>query len=718
MSHAIDLSNAKHHPTSELIVSLLRKTNQNTLSDGYFRCLTTFYLGQVASTMRASVETEDRGVIPCNIYAFLLAGSGFGKSRSMHLIERTLLSGFYRVFRNHTLRDIGEEAMSNEALLQASYKATSYDEELELVQQELASCGSYKNSFGEGSGPAYRQIRTICQIYGIGSTNLIIDEVGYNLDKMEELLTVHMDVYDVGLIKDKITKSNNESKRYRERDAGVPANLLAFGSPEKVFDGSKTEKDFVARVENGYGRRFIYGYGVEEEVDDNVTAEQIYDQACACASNADIEWLEAKFTQLADAINFNQVAKTQRAEGIFLTQYKLWCVERANALPQYDTIRRKELAHRYFRVLKIAGIYAFIDTNPYITREYLEAAMLIVEDSGECLDQIMNRPKPHVRLAQFVVNAPEPVTHADLYEKLPGMYPSAKNRQDELWRLAISWGYQNHCLIRRYSVSEVEFFKGEPLQETNLEHMRISYSQHQAYNYENREVAWDQIQELSHCGGYFFLNHYVTDGHRIDKNIIQGCDFLVLDCDGEVSLQQFSLFMQNTLCHVYTTKSHTDEVNRFRALIPLKYRVTLDKQDYKRFVNNVLGALPWIVKDDCANQRSKRWSSHDGQSGTIQGELFDPLPYLPNTQKCQERQAVDKKLKNLSRIEKFFAKQWENGRNNTCLRYGMMLLDSGIELEQAIAKLRKFNESFEDPIEDDRLASTVIQSMTRKATGQ
>lgn len=67
-----------YHPLSEKIINILRNQTQNTKSDTYFRTVTSFFLAQMASSMRTYVRTKDRGDIPVNLYACCLMESGGG----------------------------------------------------------------------------------------------------------------------------------------------------------------------------------------------------------------------------------------------------------------------------------------------------------------------------------------------------------------------------------------------------------------------------------------------------------------------------------------------------------------------------------------------------------------------------------------------------------------------------------------------------------------
>lgn len=71
----IDLNGIQHHPAIEEIVEVLCSRTQNT-DRGFFRTEVAYFLGKIASTMRATLVTKDRGEIPVNVYALALATSG------------------------------------------------------------------------------------------------------------------------------------------------------------------------------------------------------------------------------------------------------------------------------------------------------------------------------------------------------------------------------------------------------------------------------------------------------------------------------------------------------------------------------------------------------------------------------------------------------------------------------------------------------------------
>ena len=97
----IDISSFKHHDTSEKIVEILCDKTQND-NPLFFRVLVGYYFSVVASMMRTTIATHDRGDIPVNMYALNLSPSGTGKGFSTNIIENQVINLFREKFTEET----------------------------------------------------------------------------------------------------------------------------------------------------------------------------------------------------------------------------------------------------------------------------------------------------------------------------------------------------------------------------------------------------------------------------------------------------------------------------------------------------------------------------------------------------------------------------------------------------------------------------------------
>ena len=82
-----------------------------------------------------------------------------------------------------------------------------------------------------------KQLRHKLLLANCGSINLQIDEIGSNLIGSVDVLTLFLELYDQGIVKQKLTKNTAENQRGEELDGKTPTNMLLFGTPAKLLDG-------------------------------------------------------------------------------------------------------------------------------------------------------------------------------------------------------------------------------------------------------------------------------------------------------------------------------------------------------------------------------------------------------------------------------------------------------------------------------------------------
>ncbi len=718
------LSEVDYNPTQEDLLQILRTKTQNVESDLYFRTIIAFYLSQIASSMRATIVTPHRGKLPVNMFVCALMESGAGKGYSMNIMEREIVQGFSETFRKQTFPNVSEQSIDDEARKRAVRNQTDEAEEREELWKEFNSLGAMPYSFDSGSGPAYKQVRTKAQIAGIGATNFIGDEIGTNLSSWSEMLAVNLEAYDVGLIKQKITKNGSDSKRYEERSDPVPANMLVFGTPSKLFNGGIEEREFISLLETGYGRRFLFGIG-KKTVAQDMTAEELFDILTNHNSDALVTQLAHRFQTLADEINYNREIAISKDVTLINLQYQLDCEKRASAMSVFEPIRKAEMQHRYFKALKLAGVYAFIDCTPEITEEQMYAAIKLVEDSGKACDRILSQDKNYVRLAKYIAAVGKEVTYADLVEDLP-FFNGSKAAKDDMMSLARAWGHRNNVIITKKFDDGFDVFRGETLKETDLNNMIFSASNHVAYNYTpstsanlKNVRAWENFHRVATQSGVHWCNHTFEDGHRVEEKSIPEFNMVVIDVDGECSLETARMLMQDYKCFFYTTKRHTEDENRFRIVVPLKYHLKMTANEYKEFMNNLFAWLPFKV-DEQTNQRCKKWLSHPSdESSYNDGELLDPTQFIPKTAKNERRMAEAQDIGDMDKVEQWFARSIEEGnRNNTILKYALMLLDGGMAPDEAETKTIQFNAKLKNGLSTDELRTTVLKTLWVRAQEQ
>lgn len=710
----IDLNGAKHHPMLEEIVDILTNKTQNT-DRGFFRTEVAFFLGKIAASMRATIATKDRGDIPVNIYALALATSGFSKGHSIHIMEEDFLSGFKKRFMEDTFPVIAEKYLWEIANERAARKGTDQNDEFDKVQAEFNRAGAIPFTFDSGTSPAVKQLRQKLLMAKCGAINFQMDEIGLNLVNNTELLTLFLELYDQGLVKQKLTKNTAENQRSDEMDGKTPANMLLFGTPSKLLDGAATEDAFYSFLDTGYARRCIFAYGQQsKKAHHTQTPEEIYHNLIQAQSSPVIDRIYQHFVNLADPVKYAWRAKVDDDVGIQLVTYKVACEKAAELLPEHEEIKKAELTHRYFKALKLAGAYAFLDESLFVTMDHLMSAILLVEESGEAFQSILNREKTYVKLAKYIAAVDSDVTHADLHEALP-FYKSGNAARNELMGMATAWGYKKHIIIKKFFVDGIEFFRGETLEETNLEEIRVSYSDNWAYDYQTELVPFNQLHVLTQEPGMHWCNHSLKNGHRSEETVIAGFNAVVLDIDGTVSLDTAHELMKEYKFMTYTTKRHTDEENRFRLIIPINYNLELDTEDYKEFMNSLMEWLPFET-DESANQRSKKWESFDGDYFyNEEGHLLDALKFIPKTTRNEQHKKGMQQIDSMDNLERWFAQRIAAGnRNNQMIKYALALVDSGMNLQDVSNQVHAFNKKLNNSLSETEIDSTILATVAKR----
>ena len=701
-----DLSSLTFNKTAEDLVEVLCKKTQSN-NPLFFHILVAYYFAKVASMMRCSVDTHDRGIIPINLYAINLAPSGQGKGHSTNIVEDHVINQFKDRFLQETFPLISEKNIKTLGLKQAQKNATDPDIEIEKMKKVFEDQGKMAFSFDSGTTAAVKQMRILLLMAKAGSMNMEIDEIGSNLMGNVDVLTTFLELFDIGKVKQKLTKNTAENTRVEDLAGYTPANMMLFGTPTKLFDGGKIEAEFTSFLETGYARRSLFGYSKISNRVKGRSAADTYDILINKQSSTFLTDLSTRIGKLGNALNLDKKLRITKDVSILLLEYKLHCEELADGLPDHMDIQKAEMAHRYFKSLKLAGAYAFIDGSHTVTEELLYNAIHLVEASGEALATLMTRDRPYVKLANYIACIGREVTHVDLVEDLP-FYKGSEAQKRELMNYAISYGYQNNIIIKKTFNDGIEFLSGESLAETDLDKMVISYGLELADNYTNEYVAFDKLHKLTQLPNYHWVNHHLLDNYRTEVNAIPNFNLVVLDIDEGVPIDTVKLLLKEYKFLLYTTKRHTADKHRFRVVLPMSHTLKLDIKDYKEFMTNIYEWLPFDV-DTGTNQRARKWLTNPDQHIYNDGELLDSLLFIPKTTKNEERRKIINDQQSLSNMERWFCNNTGTGnRSNNLIRYALMLVDSGMAIDMIKNSVLALNHKLADKMSETEILGTIL----------
>lgn len=709
----LNIDNFSYNNNSEQIVELLVKKTQNN-NPLFFRILTAYYFSMMASMMRVSIKTHDRGKIPVNMYAINLNASGTGKGHSTNIIENEVIQLFRKRFINETFEHAASENINLLAAKRAARSGAFVENEKGKLKTEYKNSGALLFSFDSATAPAVKQYRHKLLLAEAGALNLQIDEIGSNLLGNIEALTLFLELYDVGLTKQKLVKNTAENTRVQDIEGRTPANMLLFGTPVKLLDGGKTEEEFFSMLETGYARRCLFGYATQADKDLQLTAAEVYDKLTNKANDQFITNFSQYVEQLADPANLHRVLDISKNTTLELLEYKLQCEREAATYPEHEEVRKAELSHRYFKALKLAGAYAFIDNSNEVMLQHLHEAIKLVEASGRAFSSLLQRDKPYVKLAKYIASCGKDLTQADLVEDLP-YYKGPSSHKADLMNLAIAYGYRNNIIIKKDYLDGIEFISGESLEETDLNKCIVSYSNEISINYRNDSAPFDDLYKMTSAPGIHWANHHFFDGHRADADTKKGFNLLVLDVDEGTDLETVKFLMKDFTYMYYTTKRHTNQENRFRFILPINYVLELDTNDYKELMEGIYDWLPFKV-DTATKDRCRKWLSNpNGHYGYNHGTLVDILPFIPKTSKNDARKADLSMYTNLDNLERWMLNNSGSGnRNNMLLRYALLLFDIGNDFETIRQKIFSLNSKMDSPISEAEIMSTIMITISKK----
>lgn len=694
------------HPDSEKLVKILCDKTENT-NPLFFRVMVAYYFTQVASMMRTKIDSPERGIIPVNMYAINLMTSGAGKGHSTNIIEDSILNQFIHNFRERTFPALADANLPVLANQRAIRSQTDPDDELTAIMKEFKALGPLAMSFDSGTAPAVKQARQKLLMANAGSLNLQMDEIGSNLVGNMEVLNAFLELFDMGKIGQKLIKNTSDNTRFEEIKGATPTNMMLFGTPYNLLDGGKTEEEFTKMLLIGYARRSFFGYSRTHDKAEGLTPDEILDRALNPVVDQFMRTISDRLGKLSDMVHVGKKLAMTRDVSLLFIEYRLACQALTAKMGEHEEVRKAELDHRYFKSMKVAGAYAFIDGSPEITLDHAYNAIKLAEQSGKAFEQILTRDRSYVKLAKYIADIHRPVTQADLVEDLP-FYKGSVPQKNEIMQLAIAYGYQNNILIKKEFTDGVEFIRGETLMRTDVNKMIVSYSTDLAIGYQPDTATFDQLHKLTQSKGMHWCNHCFIGDHRVEDKAIPGFNLIVLDVDHGISVRTAQALLKDYKSLFYTTKRHTDADHRFRILLPTNYVLKLDTKDYKEFMQNVFHWLPFEV-DSATGQRNRKWLSHPGLYKYQDGELLDVLPFIPKTSKNEDFKTTVIDQQGMDNLERWVINNTGDGnRNNMLLRFAMILVDAGFDFEGVRQRVTILNDKLPDKLGEAEIMGTVM----------
>jgi len=206
----------------------------------------------------------------------------------------------------------------------------------------------------------------------------------------------------------------------------------------------------------------------------------------------------------------------------------------------------------------------------------------------------------------------------------------------------------------------------------------------------------------------------MTTGYRSAATALPKFNIAVLDIDDGVTIDTVKLLLHDYTYFIYTTKSHTDKLNKFRVILPLSHVLSMTSDDHREFMENIYEWLPFDV-DRATKDIARKWRCNAGSVFKNQGKLLNALLFIPKTSKNEQRKANQADYPSLNGLERWMVmNSTSGGRNNHLLKYAYFLVDSGHDFPSIQNHVLGLNNKLKEPLPETEILSTIMSSVQRK----
>jgi hypothetical protein len=300
--------------------------------------------------------------------------------------------------------------------------------------------------------------------------------------------------------------------------------------------------------------------------------------------------------------------------------------------------------------------------------------------------------------------------------------------------------YRNNMILSEKG-NAIKKYVLEPLPETSLDKIIVAVPEpgkdrrEKTVDYQNLEIPFfgdknsKNIETLITSKISNFLLCHMYEGKRKSGNYENRINAIGVDIDEGITLQEMlDLLNKIDIIYIlYTTKSHQKEKNgivcdRYRILIPFKFHIQISEDLFPIFYDNIMEVFGITTHDKATRSLSRLWFTNSDAEVYINkdGNLFDALSFLPETEKNEKLENSIKSLENVEedKIGKrlFGMKKWLlantsiGNRNDNLFKFGMFVRDLGLDFEEHIIEVNKLLDE-ELP---EREIKRIIDSISRR----
>ena len=700
-----------------------------------------------ASQFRRNIVLWDGTRVPINTIAFIITGSGNGKDSSVRAARKCFKPGYQRV----------EE--EREAINIKQAQSLAMDDGQKLYAEENVYKDYLKTEpplfMSPTSGPGFIQHINDLGEHDFGAGLMYSgefgDELAYNQD-MTECIKVLSETYDLGEKEIKYTKA----KEFRSKEiSGQPVSALMVGSPTYILYDEQVKKKFNIAFMSKLARRSWFCFAPEQlkekacsTIEEMIEYEEEIDRISAEARAG----LEASVLSIANH-NIKQVGLPVDVDdnvAKLFKVYKRYNSELADSMPNQHSTSVLVRRHLQWKALKLAGALAIIDKKDVIqTTHYINAiryAELMSEDMGAFEHELSKAE--YEKFADFVKTQVDNTGHAIIsahdIKKLGFVRTISKGILHQLITAAASYDHNgiytvNHegTEVRYESIIKTDVvgisFKpinNQPLfdaqargaSDEELGNIKSRIASTSNYGLDVADTTFVDLAGLLKKD-YAYSPFKFKNGTRSRDGILGGTKWVVMDIDDSQITAEEAHFMLQDINHHIALSSKADNEFKFRVLIELDSIVDVNAPTWKYFYLAIADYVALNVDPLPQSQIFFSYANRKMYSVTDQ-EPLEVRDFLMRAHEEAEEKALPNKVfstaqkkamvdDELTTFNRAFDASMGDGSRSMIWAARKAFFDLAMTHEDTVELVKRINEYWIIPMDDERLERTIVQQIRR-----
>lgn len=728
---------------SEFVQDYLSPLNIGTPKDSLIN--TTFSLiGYVAGLNRVKVKSSLISTIdhlaPANYYGVTFLPSGAGKDKPVTIIDKNIIIDIRADFK----KKAQDEYTAKKALVNAKAEEMFGEKDSAAKKEYIREhMPRYLNDrMSDATPEGLNDTRKAFQMTDWGGTFLKVQELSDFIlsDRADrkDLLSLLKDIWEFGDSEAKNIKGDKEPVSI----SGIPHSAMLHSSIEGLKDG-KGRQRFMHFLNTGLARRCFLAYPqTEEEPKSELSTreralQEIQSEEQALSRTQEFKELfdrAYQATRKTTIYGQNNIFTMDETADMYLREYRIVCRDIKDQMPSEgdDSGLRTEVENRWSKVLRLSGLVAFIshpdDKTVYI--DDVKCAVSYAEQLGEQIARFYEPPKEDSDadklLEVFLNNIGKPLSKTDL--RAEGLVHANKfaqwlhNTLPLCTELALDMGYKIIRETKERGRQEYTLKKIETLEDKV--HFSVGKSNRkEETHFTPSEIDFNQIHTITGGNVAWSCPLQYKNNHRADDNAIEGIEMIALDIDKDMTIKQArqALKKHNVKALISTTKSHQKQkdtqppCDRFRIVIPLKYKWHGNKHEYKHLMRGVVSYLGLKTDPSTINISRLWYANPEHEYFYTQGEPMDYYKYTPTMEEAPKREIVKytNEGKGITAMAEFFSQNYakHGGRNNTLYVASQFFKnDKGLPAQDVISLIWQINNNFDEPLTEQEVRCTVLRS--------